>query len=82
MKYNIETKTFSEYGTIKLDEYTDYLDDYFDQASEDEITAMVNDMTREIVTAVHSFRTDIFISSPTDRYAHTAMPISQNPLTV
>ena len=43
MKYNIETKTFSEYGTIKLDEYTDYFDDYFDQASEDEITAMVND---------------------------------------
>lgn len=43
MKYNIETKTFSEYGTIKLDEYTDYYDDYFDQASEDEITALVND---------------------------------------
>lgn len=43
MKYNIETKTFSEYGTIKLDEYTDYYDDYFDHASEDEITAMVND---------------------------------------
>lgn len=43
MKYNIETKTFSEYGTIKLDEYTDYFDDYFDHASEDEITAMVND---------------------------------------
>ena len=43
MKYNIETKTFSEYGTIKLDEYTDYFDDYFDQASEDEITALVND---------------------------------------
>lgn len=43
MKYDRETKTFSEYGTIKLDEYTDYLDDYFDHASEDEITAMVND---------------------------------------
>lgn len=43
MKYDIETKTFSEYGTIKLDEYTDYLDDYFDHASEDEITALVND---------------------------------------
>ena len=43
MKYNIETKTFSEYGTIKLDEYTDYFDDYFDHASEDEITAIVND---------------------------------------
>lgn len=27
MKYDIETKTFSEYGTIKLDEYTDYFDD-------------------------------------------------------
>ena len=38
MKYDIETKTFSEYGTIKLDEYTDYFDDYFDQAGEDEIT--------------------------------------------
>ena len=43
MKYDIETKTFSEYGTIKLDEYTDYFDDYFDHASEDEITALVND---------------------------------------
>ncbi|WP_456028279.1 hypothetical protein [Ruminococcus sp.] len=43
MKYDIETKTFSEYGTIKLDEYTDYFDDYFDHANEDEITAMVND---------------------------------------
>ena len=43
MKYDIETKTFSEYGTIKLDEYTDYFDDYFDHASEDEITAIVND---------------------------------------
>ena len=43
MKYDRETKTFSEYGTIKLDEYTDYYDDYFDHANEDEITAMVND---------------------------------------
>lgn len=43
MKYDIETKTFSEYGTIKLDEYTDYFDDYFDHASEDEITTLVND---------------------------------------
>ena len=43
MKYDIETKTFSECGTIKLDEYTDYYDDYFDHANEDEITAMVND---------------------------------------
>ena len=71
MKYNIETKTFSEYGTIKLDEYTDYFDDYFDQASEDEITAMVNDNDqRDRYRSQHSFRTDIFISSPTDRYAH------------
>lgn len=43
MKYDRETKTFSECGTIKLDEYTDYFDDYFDHANEDEITAMVND---------------------------------------
>lgn len=43
MKYDRETKTFSECGTIKLDEYTDYYDDYFDHASEDEITAIVND---------------------------------------
>lgn len=43
MKYDIETKTFSEYGTIKLDEYTDYFDDYYDQASEDEVTSIVND---------------------------------------
>lgn len=82
MKYNIETKTFSEYGTIKLDEYTDYLTIISIMLVKTRSRLWSTTMTREIVTAVHSFRTDIFISSPTDRYAHTAMPISQNPLKV
>ena len=68
MKYDIETKTFSEYGTIKLDEYTDYFDDYFDHASEDEITALVNDNDQRdpLPQCIRSGRIYLYLLRQTD----------------
>lgn len=66
MKYDIETKTFSEYGTIKLDEYTDYYDDYYENVDPEDRIGIKND-TDQKETYQSAFVQDGYIYIFTDK---------------
>ena len=66
MKYDIETKNFSEYGTIKLCEYTNYYDDYYENVDPEDRIGIKND-TDQKETYQSAFVHDGYIYIFTDK---------------
>ena len=66
MKYDIEAKNFSEYGTIKLCEYTNYYDDYYKNVDPEDRIGIKND-TDQKETYQSAFVQDGYIYIFTDK---------------